>query len=171
VNVENITEILNKPNNILAIEYLCAIKKLSANITPIAINRCDNGFYSNKSKNQFLSATSIREKLLNNENIDNFIPDFANISTYFSQSQNEIYEKFIINQIRTKSASELEKYYDFNEGIEYRIKEMSEKYSSLNEIKNAITTPRYRLARINKLMLYPLLDITKAIQQKATKSK
>lgn len=171
INIDNITEILNKPNNILAIEYLCAIKKLNSKIIPIAINRCDNGFYSNKSKNQFLSATTIREKLNNSENIDNFVPYFAKISKVFTKEQNDIYEKFIINKIRTTQAKALEYFYDYNEGIEYRIKEMSEKYSSLDEIKNAIATPRYRLARINKLMLYPLLNITKNIQQKSEKSK
>ena len=56
---------------------------------------------------------------------------------------------------------ELEKHYDYNEGIEYRIKEMADKYSTLDEIIDAIVTPRYRQSRVKKLLIYPSLEITK----------
>ena len=171
IKEENIIDILNKPNNILAIEYLYAIKKLNLKIIPIAINRTDNGFFDKQSKNEFLSATAIRERLFNNENINKFVPGFAKIENYFSKTENEIYEKFIIHKIRSTPASVLEKLYDYNEGIEYRIKEKANQYSNLNDIINAVATPRYRIARINKLLLYPLLNITKDIQMKASKSK
>ena len=61
--------------------------------------------------------------------------------------------------------------YDYSEGIEYRIKEMADKFTSLEEIKNAIVTPRYRESRVKKLLLYPSLEITKNIVTLSKKTK
>lgn len=168
---ENILEILNQPNNILAIEYLSAIIKLNANITPIAIQRIDDGYYSDKNNDKFLSATAIREKLYKNQTISEFIPKYAKIENYFSNSHYEIFEKLAIFKLRNSEASNLEKFYDYNEGIEYRIKEMANKYYSLDNIKLNVSTPRYREQRVNKLLIYPLLNITKNIQKKSIKTK
>lgn len=168
---KNIIQILNKPNNILAIEYLCAIKKLNLKIEILAINRIDNGFISNTSKGKFLSATAIREKINSSEDVSKFIPNYAEIKSNFSQKHFEIFEKLAIYILRNTKPKELEKFYDYNEGIEYRIKEKSEKFSSLDEIIENVSTPRYRKPRVSKLLLYPLLGITKQVQFLASKTK
>lgn len=168
---DSILEILNKPNNVLAVEYLTAILKLNADITPIAINRCDNGFESNNPKNEFLSASSIRTLILNDEPYQKYIPDFAKPNEIFNKSHQKTLEQFIIMKIRNSKPEELENFYDYSEGIEYRIKEMSDKFSNLSNIRENIATPRYRIARVNKLLLYPLLNITKSTENLALKTK
>ena len=170
-NYENITEILEKPNNILAIEYLTAIKKLNANITPIAIQRVDNGYNSNIELNSYLSASGIREKLLGGGDISKFIPQEASISEYFNETHKIIFNTLSIYTIRNKKPTELEKCYDYNEGIEYRIKKLANQTSYLDDLINLVATPRYRVARVKKLLLYPLLNITKQLVELAKKSK
>ena len=166
-----ILEVLSKPNNILAIEYLTAILKLDADISPVAIERCDNGYNSNDSKEQFASASAIREFVKAGKNVQPFVPNYAQLENILSENENKIYESLVIFNLRQNSAKTLETFYDYNEGIEYRIKEMSDKHSTLEEITNAITTPRYRIARVNKLLLYPLLGITKKVVNLASKTK
>ena len=161
LNDENIIEILNKPNNVLAVEYLTAILKQNADITPIAINRCDDGYESHTPDGKFLSATGIRSLISNNENYSNFVPDFAKINEIFDTENQKTFETIAILKLRQSSAKDLEKCYDYNEGIEYRIKEMSDKFSTLAEITENVSTPRYRVSRVNKLLIYPLLEITK----------
>ena len=100
---EKILEILNQPNNILAIEYLTAIKKLNAKIKPITISRVDNGYESRKNLNQYLSATAIREKLYDGENIEKFIPTYAMLNNIFDKLCEKVYEKLIINEIRNNA--------------------------------------------------------------------
>ena len=168
---DGILDILNKPNNVLAIEYLTAILSLEADITPIAIERTDNGFISQDSKNEFLSASSIRELLTTNKPYQKFIPSYANITTYLTQNQQKAYKTLLIYKLRSTPATELEKCYDYNEGIEYRVKKMAEQHSSLDDIINNISSPRYRVSRVNKLILYPLLGITKKVQDIAKTSK
>lgn len=168
---ENIIDILNKPNNVLAVEYLTAILKQNAKIEPFAIERCDDGYESDKPQNNFLSASSIRNLIFENKDYELYTPPFAKIDEIFDASNIKTLETLIIQKLRTSTPAELEKYYDYTEGIEYRIKEMADKFSTLDKIKQNVATPRYRLPRVNKLLLYPLLKITKQVADIALKTK
>lgn len=168
---EQILEVLAKPNNILAIEYLTAIKKLDAKIIPVAIKRVDNGYNSITSKNQFLSASGIREKIYHNEDVSQFIPYKISSNNIFDGYCNTRFETLVLHTLRTLSAKELENFYDYNEGIEYRIKALSNDYSNLKQLTKQISTPRYRESRVKKLLIYPLLDITKTKAELAKKIK
>lgn len=158
---EKILEVLSKPNNILAIEYLTAIKKLNSKIEPIAIERVDNGYISTTEKDGFLSASGIRDLLLNNKDVSRFIPNKSVGKVFNEICQNKL-ETLLIHTLRTIPVKELEKCYDYNEGIEHRIKNFANQTSSISELTMFISTPRYREARVKKLLVYPLLGITKA---------
>lgn len=168
---DNIKDILDKPNNILAIEYLTAIKKLDAKITPVAITRIDNGYNSTENKNEYLSASSIRTLIENNKNYKKFVPEFFNEKDFLSKQETLSFETLLIHTLRNLSAKELEKFYDYSEGIEYRVKKISDNFSTLKSITENIATPRYRVSRVNKLLLYPLLKITKSVVAKSQKTK
>ena len=168
---ENIIEILNKPNNILAVEYLSAIIKQRANIIPVAINRIDNGFYSDISKDKFLSATSIRNFLNEGKSVDKFIPKNAKIESFFDKNSEKQLNLLQLLTIRLMSPTALSKYYDYSEGIEYRIKTLTNKSGDFENILKDITTPRYREPRVRKLLLYPILNIKADIVKKAYHSK
>lgn len=168
---EKILEILAKPNNILAIEYLTAIKKLNAKIKPIAILRTDNGYNSDISKDRFLSASGIREKLKNNEDVSAFVPYKLNKDEIFDAQANDRFEALILSNLRQLKPEILETFYDYSEGIEYRIKEFANAYSSLDEIVENVSTPRYRKPRVQKLLLYPSLLVTKKIASLAKTTK
>ncbi len=169
-NIE-IEELLKKPNNILAIEYLTAMLKLNSKLTPIAINRVDNGYYSNKENKQFLSASGIRKLIFENKPYENFIPKFVNFDKYFNEICKLKFENLIIWNLRKLTPQTLEKLYDYSEGIEYRVKEKANLHSTLDEIIDNISTPRYRLPRVKKLVLYPTLEITKQAEQQAKTTK
>lgn len=171
IKTENIKDILDKPNNILAIEYLTAIKKQNAKLEAIVIERIDNGYESRTNKDKFLSASAIRELIYADKDYSKFVPAFVLKNQVLTKKQYDNFENLLLYKLRTSNAKELEKCYDYNEGIEYRVKKCAENFSSIAEIKKNIVSPRYRLARINKLTLYPLLKITKkAISNaKATK--
>ena len=166
-----ILEVLSKPNNILAVEYLTAIKKLNSEIEPIAIQRVDNGYNSITSKNQYLSASGIREKLFNNEDISKFIPNQINKVNIFNTSCEDKFSALALYKLRTSEAKYLAKIYDYNEGIEYRIKNFANEISGLENLCKLVSTPRYRESRVKKLLLYPLLDITKSKARLAKKCK
>ena len=164
---DGIIEILNKPNNILGVEYLTAILKLDANIEVVAIERTDNGYNSKTNKSKFLSASSIRERILNGENYKEFVPAYAKINSYFTAIHNNIFNSICLLKIRQTPAQKVADCYDYSEGIEFRIKKIADTFSNLDEIIEKVSTPRYRKPRVNKLVVYPLLNITKKIQASA----
>ena len=168
---DGILEVLNKPNNILAIEYLTAMLKLNHDMQIFAINRTDNGYVSKTNKNQFLSATAIRSLILENKNHSEFVPDFALVKKPFNSVHSEIFEKMTILKLKQTPVSSLSKIYDYTEGIEYRIKKMTMSFGTLDEITNNVASPRYRVPRVQKLLLYPLLEITQSAVKLAEKTK
>ncbi|MBE5972533.1 MAG: nucleotidyltransferase [Lachnoclostridium sp.] len=52
------------PNDILGIEYLRAIQKINASITPVTLKRTDPGYHSEEKKGRFASATAARKAIL-----------------------------------------------------------------------------------------------------------
>ena len=60
--------ILNKPNNILAIEYLKTLGLLGSDIIPVAIERTKASYHDNSENNPLYSASSVRAAILNNNN-------------------------------------------------------------------------------------------------------
>lgn len=54
--------ILSQPNNILAIEYICALKRLNSKIKPVVIQRKSAGYHDETLRAGITSATSIRNK-------------------------------------------------------------------------------------------------------------
>ena len=168
---EKILDILSRPNNILAIEYLTAIKKLGSKIEPVAISRVDNGYNSITEKECFLSASGIREKLFKNEDVSKFTPNNISQDEIFNQVHQNRFETLALHSLRSLSEKELAKTYDYNEGIEFRIKNFANQNSSLNELTNLVSTPRYRESRVKKLLIYPLLGVTKSKAELAKKIK
>lgn len=167
LNNQNIFEILNKPNNILAIEYLTAMLKTNSKIKPIAINRCDNGYYSESEKDEFMSASQIRKNIFDGKNIDKYIPKNAKINNFFDKNAINCLNSMQILKIRTSTSKQLSILYDYNEGIEYRVIKLAKTCRNLEQLKQNVVTPRYREQRVNKLLIYPILNITSDLVKKS----
>lgn len=162
--------ILNSPNNVLAIEYLTAIKKQNALVQPLLIERTDNGFWSDKPNTKFLGATAIRNLILSGKDVSEFVPSPVS-DKVFEKNENFALETLELVTLRNLSAEKLEEFYDYSEGIEYRIKEMADKSNTLQETLENVCSSRYREPRVKKLLLYPLLGVTKDLKTSADKTK
>ena len=66
LNDQSYSIILNEPNNILAIEYLKALKKYKSNINPVLIPRKNSGHLTLEYTGQITSATAIRNMIRSN---------------------------------------------------------------------------------------------------------
>lgn len=152
-------------NNILGLEYITAIKKQNSKITPLTIKRIDNGYNANYPLGKFASASYVRKLSNSSETIyqiENLVPPYVLPELITNPKiDSRSFSALVINKIRNSTPEELATHADYSEGIEYRIKEMCDKYSSLQIASASIETKRYRKSRINKLLLYPILGITK----------
>lgn len=61
--LDNIASLLDMPNNILAIEYLKALRLLHSDIIPVAIARTEATYHDSVSNNPLYSASSVRAAL------------------------------------------------------------------------------------------------------------
>ena len=78
-NKNEFNKLLKSPNNILAIEYLKALKKTKSNITPITIERKNVDYYSENIVENFASSTKIRKEISENLNMYTNIMDINNM--------------------------------------------------------------------------------------------
>ena len=176
-NSKRINNIIDNPNNILGIEYLKSLKKHKSNIVPITIKRDYSDYNSTKEKTGIVSATAIRTMVQNKKNIHYVVP----YETYelFDQEKEagrlvkglSVFEKEIIYIFRKMSLAEIAALPDVSEGLENRIKAAVSKYSTLDKVIDEIKTKRYPQSRIQRIMLYALLDITEkdiAMSKKVT---
>lgn len=161
--------ILNTPNNILAIEYLKALKKIKSTIQPIPVKREKVYYNDNVIVDEFASATAIR-KLLKNE-------DFSEIRKVVPKSTYQIlkketelgnvvldlsrYEKEIIYNLRRMTVSEIAELPDVNEGLEHSLKNAANYSNDITNLINIVKTKRYTVTRIQRILICALLGITK----------
>ena len=66
-DIRKYANILSSPNNILAIEYLKALKKYKSSIVPVSINRNKVDYNSTEIVDGFASATAIRKIAMTND--------------------------------------------------------------------------------------------------------
>ena len=152
--------LLIQPNNILGIEYLKTIYSLNANIEPHTIERIDSGYHDLDSNTNILSATGIREKLLNNNDIDIFLPSIS-LESLDNPVFFKNFEEILMYVLRTISLEELKDIPDVTEGLENRIFYAISTSTTVDEIIDKVKTKRYPLTRIKRILLSALLNISK----------
>lgn len=169
LNDQKYSNILNQPNNTLAIEYLKALKKYKSHIMPISIKREKVFYNSNCIVDEYASATAIRNMIVNNQfnDIRKVMPRLA-YDLLMQEIENNQYvidiskfEKEILYSIRRLSTADLKKFPEVNEGLENAIKNAANSCNTLVELINIIKSKRYTQTRIQRILLYILLNITK----------
>lgn len=170
--------VISSPNNILAIEYLKALKKLNSSIQPVLIERKNTDYNSLNINNNFASASAIRKLVLENKSDDihkvmplssfNILDGCIKSGEYVSDIS--IFSKIIIYKLRTMSIEEIRKLPDVSEGLEYTIKKAAGLTNNFEELISLIKSKRYTRTRINRILLYALLDINKEYYTDTNKS-
>lgn len=176
-DVRKYANVLSNPNNILGIEYLKAIKKLKSKVIPFTIKRIDEGYNSLKIKDRLASATAIRSLVKNNEDVKKLMP----VTSFNILSENKnhgkvlndisVFEKEIIYTLRKMSVAEIANLQDVTEGLENSIKNAANTCNNLEDLINSIKSKRYTRSRIQRILLYSILNITKKDIQNSYKVK
>ena len=118
---EDVCAVLENPNDTLALEYLLSIKKLHADITPIAVER-RGAMHDKCGDGEITSAMHIRKLIFGGEDYSQFVPENA-YKLYdncdFAKLQNA--QSAVLWQLRQMSAEDFEKYDVSSEGLHNRI--------------------------------------------------
>ena len=168
-DIKRYANVLKGSNNILAIEYLKALKKQKSNLVPIGVKREKVYYNSTKIIDEYASATGIRNLLLHNqlEEVRKVVPakTYSLLLNNIRQGTYVLditaYNNEIIYKLRSMAVKEIANLPDVNEGLEYLIKDASNKTNNLIELINKIKSKRYTQTRVQRILLYALLGITK----------
>ena len=168
-DIKRYANVLSNSNNILAIEYLKALKQQKSMIQPNIVPRKNVYYNDQKIVDDFASATAIRKLMLNREYAE--VRKVVPRSTYQiigeEYKKNHIilgikkYEKEIIYALRVMPIEEIQNLPDVNEGLEFAIKKAASETNNIEELIEKVKSKRYTQTRIQRILLYVLLGITK----------
>ena len=151
-------EVLEKPNNILGIEYIKAIRRYADGITPVTLKRTSS--HDSVPENGFASGLAIREMIRSKD---------ASWKQYVPEGMDGLYEgpvftedcfTLLISRLRAPGALEaLRDTPDVSEGIENKIVKASYEASDFDDLLKRIKSKRYPLSRIKRILLSFLIGI------------
>lgn len=166
-STEKLDELLDTPNNILALEYL---KAMPDSIQPILIKREGAGYHDTDMDTELPSASAIRKAIFNNdteinfEELENAMPkeSFALLKNAYECNQlmttNDFSDSLgyrLLSQNHTSFAT----YADCNQDFSNKIKNNLKDYVFFEDFVDALKTKDITYTRVNRCLLHILLDI------------
>ena len=166
---------LSKPNNILAISYLVAMRKQKSKLRPIIIKRNDGGYSNNKLTGKYSSATAIRHALRNNESIKPYLPKVC-VDPYEGFLRKDlpdpewlspfIVSRLIYDRNLPPEISNLENIMDMTEELLNRIRKIPLPVRYI-ELQDYLKTKNMTMSRITRVLLHIVLGILSSDREKA----
>ena len=170
-NVRRFANVLSSPNNILGIEYLKALKRQKSTIEPITIKRegSNHNEHAILHSAKYASGSAIRNACVSNNTsiLSNVMPESSYEILLNDIKHGNIvqdiscFDKEIIYTLRKMSVEEIANLPDVSEGLQFLIKNAANSCNSVVELLSMVDTKRYTKTRIQRILLYAILDITK----------
>ena len=166
--VKEKAEILQKPNNILAVEYCKALLRRESDVNILPVARKGAG-HDEGAEGEFASASYIRQ-LLREDKVDEALPYLpestsALLKEAMDKGQALIdqsrLENAMLSTLVRLTADDLAALPDANEGLDNRLLEAIRKGRSIEEICTQAKTKRYALSRIRRMVFCGCLGITR----------
>ena len=144
------TDVLDKPNNTLAVEYLRAIKHTASNIGPVTVSREDN---FKGAAVQFASYTALRGDATL---LEKYTLDF--VSKDIDDTVEKKYCEFATRFLSTVDKTYLANVMGVTEGLHNRIF-AADKTQGFEKMMSEIKTKRYTRANLNRIVLHAVLGV------------
>lgn len=169
-------EMINKPNNILGIEYLKVLYALKSQIKPVLVERLGSSHNNIQiaNNNAYTSSTAIRETLSSSlltlddklQKFSKFVPqNVINELKKNTYKANERLWELLRYEILKLGKNGLKDIAEVNEGLENRLYDALSISNSYLEYISNVKSKRYTLSRIKRICVYILLGITKDIKK------
>ncbi len=158
--------LLDKPNNILAVCYLRALRRLALSLQHVVIPRAGN-YHAATVSPDAPSASALRETLRRG----NYPEAYAAMPPYtagilrrrFLEGRvpdERILDTLLLSRLRALTDAEYRRLPDLSEGVENALQAAARSAVSRNGLIDALTGRRYPSARVSRLCACVLLDLT-----------
>ncbi len=158
--------VFQNPNDTLAVEYIAAAKATGAPFHFLPIRRAGVGHDTTAAQGGFLSASAIRQAVLqgNLKAVEPYMPapSFQILGQAVSAgliANPLLLERAILCRLRTLNEDDLAALPDVSEGLHHRLYSAIRSADSLEALYAAVKTKRYTLARIRRLVLAAFLGL------------
>ncbi len=157
------SELLQRPNDILAVEYCKAILSQKSTMLPMPILR-QGDYHDTAPDAENPSATAIRNLMYNSEDWENFVPDaakdiFGGADTYSLGAG----ERAVLARLRCMTDAEFEALPYGSEGLWRKFMHACRSCDSIESIIAETKSKRYTRTRIDRMLMCAYLGITKQI--------
>lgn len=180
-----VTQILNTPNNILGIEYCKALLRLNSSIRPVTVRRKGMGYHNTASDlnsvSDFASASAIRELICvpdNNNCSGHSVKNVSDIlATWIPSGAFDIFRMLLNSQefltedvldsilsycLLQKNVSELASFLDVSENLAQRIVNQRNLLQGFSKSASVLKTKELTQTRIQRALLHIILGIRQA---------
>ncbi len=167
--VGDAADCLKSPNNNLAVEYLRAVRRAGAGLTPLAIPRRGAGHGSLEPEEGLASGEGVRALLRGGEweRAASFLPETTAVilrrerERGMAPASMAYCERAVLARLRGMTPEEFLPYPDngYAEGLPHRLLRAAQAGESLEEVLALAKTKRYAHARLRRLVLRAFLDL------------
>lgn len=166
---KEIDAVFSNPNNILALEYIKALKQRKSSITPLTLKRKGTDFHADTlSNDQFASANAIRKKLLEldkdalsdlTSHVPNACLDALRDNTLLFA--NDFSQILLYRLLRTTDLHDgFANFYDVGTELSNVIASNVMNFSSLETFVHLCKSKNFTYTRICRALMHVLLDMT-----------
>ena len=155
------SELLQKPNNILAVEYQKALLLEGSQAEIYPIERMGAEYTDDELHVDYSSAAGIRRAVAEGKlraarkNVPPFVAE--DLERFVDP---EAFHKIAVYSVISRASEALGKVTDCSEGLENRIKALAHSNPNYNDLIEKTTTKRYISARIRRILTASALNIT-----------
>lgn len=158
------SDILTRPNDILAIEYIMAMEKAA----PVAVQRMGAAYAQSVTPElEFQSATGIREMIRNGGAFDGYVPDCVaeslrteGFAEALLESDIKLFD-LVRFAVMSAEADEIDDCPSGGEGLGNLLKREVRTACSLDELISCVKSRRYTYTRISRLLMQLLTGISR----------
>ncbi len=156
------------PNNILAIEYIKALKEFSSTIIPVTIKRFGAGYNDSFVSDEFIQSAGAIRELVKKENTSalDYIPENAKnvfldeIENGYAPTDERLLDSAVISYFRLNSPKASVNIHEADGGLYNRLCQMSMTATTISALLSMTETKKYTKARIRRAIWNSYFGVT-----------
>ncbi|HPE16480.1 MAG TPA: nucleotidyltransferase family protein [Oscillospiraceae bacterium] len=162
--------LLRGPNDLLAVEYLRAVRRHGAGLEALPVFRAGAAHDSDEAADGFASASLIRRLILSGSQDEAAKKLPAAAWEVFQRELEEgrapatlqNVERAVLARLRSMTEADYAALPDSGEGLSHRLMRCAREYASLEEVLTACKTKRYTVSRLRRMVLWAYLGLTRS---------
>ena len=166
--------VLSQPNNILAIEYICSLKRLSSNVAPVIIKR-SNDYHSRQITSDIASASSIRSTVYSGGELSDISSTIPAAAMKLIESSYMVSWPVVCDDLTQYMQHSLDfipqlsEICDITQDISNKIKQINTPMS-FNELLDRLASKNYTRSRLGRCILHAIAGYTDSDREHFIKS-